>query len=224
MFPLRDRNPSDSVPFVTVGIIVACTGGFLYERVLGPDLESFFATYALVPAQITYDLRHGALDVGAAITPFFTSMFLHGGWLHLIVNMWFLWIFGDNVEDVLGPARFLGFYLACGLIAGGTHFLLSPESPLPTVGASGAIAGVLAAYAVLFPDAEVVTYVPIGFIVPLVELPAVVFLVIWFLIQTVSGFLSAGLAGGGVAWWAHVGGFVAGLLLIQLLRPRRVMV
>jgi membrane associated rhomboid family serine protease len=151
-------------------------------------------------------------------------MFLHGNWLHLIGNMWYLWIFGDNVEDALGPVGFLIFYLVTGLAAGVTHVVLQPESAVPTVGASGAISGVLAGYAVLFPNARVVTLVPLGFFIQLMELPAVVLLVIWVAIQALSGLVSFGVGQtGGVAWGAHVGGFVAGLVLVKLFRPRRVM-
>jgi len=223
VIPLRDRNPSGSFPAVTVGIILACTAAYLYEVALGPGLESFVAAYSLVPAQVTYDLQYRAASPAGALLPFFTSMFLHGGWLHLIGNMWFLWIFGDNVEDVLGSGRFLVFYLACGLLAGATHYALSPHSPLPTVGASGAIAGVLAGYAVLFPRARVLTLVPLGFFLQLVEIPAIVLLLLWFGLQAVSGILSRGMAAGGVAWWAHVGGFVAGLVLVRVLKPRKVL-
>jgi membrane associated rhomboid family serine protease len=152
-------------------------------------------------------------------------MFLHGGWLHLIGNMWFLWIFGDNVEDSMGPVRYILFYVLCGLGAGLAHFLLGPSSPLPTVGASGAIAGVLAAYVVTFPGARVLTLVPLGFFIRIMELPAVAVIGIWFLIQIVSSALSFGMTDkGGVAFSAHVGGFVTGILLVWVLRRRRVVV
>jgi hypothetical protein len=224
MIPLRDRNPSGRFPGATVGIILACTGAFLYELSLGPGLTQFLSVYALIPAQVSYDIQYGAVAPVSTYLPFVTSMFLHGGWLHLIGNMWFLWIFGDNVEDTLGSVRFVFFYLVCGLLAGATHYLLSPHSPLPTVGASGAIAGVLGGYAVLFPRARVLTLVPLGFFVRIMELPALAVLLLWFGIQAVSGILSMGMTAGGVAWWAHVGGFVAGLLLVRVLKPRRVMV
>jgi membrane associated rhomboid family serine protease len=224
MIPLRDRNPSGTFPTVTVTIVLACLGAFLLELSVGPGIERFFAAFALVPGYITYGLETGTIGAGNAILPFFTSMFLHGGWLHLIGNMWFLWIFGDNIEDTLGPLRFLAFYLICGLAAGLTHYFLSPLSTLPTVGASGAIAGVLGGYAVLFPGARVLTLVPLGFIFRVIELPAWVMLGIWFLIQTLSGFATLGATGGGVAWWAHVGGFVAGLILVRVMKPKRVVI
>jgi len=224
MIPLRDRNPSGTFPAVTVAIVLACLGAFLFELSVGPGIERFFAAFALVPGNITYGLETGTIGAGNAILPFFTSMFLHGGWLHLIGNMWFLWIFGDNIEDMLGPLRFLAFYLICGLAAGLTHYFLSPLSTLPTVGASGAIAGVLGGYAVLFPGARVLTLVPLGFIFRVIELPAWVMLGIWFLIQTMSGFATLGATGGGVAWWAHVGGFVAGLILVRFMQRKRIVI
>jgi membrane associated rhomboid family serine protease len=224
MIPLRDRNPSGSFPAVTVALIVACIVAFLYELAAQANLEQLFSVYALIPAKISFGLETGRLPFSDIVTPFFSSMFLHGGWLHLVGNMWYLWIFGDNVEDALGPVRFLLFYLLTGLAAGLTHYAFEPTSMIPTVGASGAISGVLAGYATLFPHAKVVTLVPLGFFIQLMELPAVVLLVVWVLIQVLSGVVSLGVGqAGGVAWGAHVGGFVAGLVLVRVLRPRRVM-
>jgi membrane associated rhomboid family serine protease len=222
MIPLRDRNPSGSFPAVTLAIIAACVLAFLYELMAQDNLRDLFSSYALIPGKITYGLETGRLPIFDLVTPFFSSMFLHGGWLHLIGNMWYLWIFGDNVEDALGPVGFLVFYLVTGLAAGLTHYALEPGSTIPTVGASGAISGVLAGYATLFPQARVVTLVPLGFFIQLMELPAVVLLVIWVIIQALSGLVSFGVGqSGGVAWGAHVGGFVAGLVLVRLFRPRR---
>ncbi|MEK7349086.1 MAG: rhomboid family intramembrane serine protease [Candidatus Eisenbacteria bacterium] len=223
MIPLRDANPSDRFPFVTVGLIVLCTLVFLYEASLGRRLPTFFAAFALVPGQVSYGLQSGELGVAGIVQPFFTSMFLHGSWMHLIGNMWFLWIFGDNVEDLLGSGRFLVFYLLAGLGAGLAHYLLQPSSAVPTVGASGAIAGVLAGYLVLFPRARVTTLVPLGIFLQVMELPAMVLIGLWFAIQIVSGLLSLGWSGGGVAWWAHVGGFLVGVVLVRAFMPRRVM-
>ena len=220
MIPLRDRNPSGTVPIVTLAIIGACSVAFLFEAMLDPrQLAELFGRYALVPGQVTYAVQYGSGPREIA-APFFTSMFLHGGWLHLIGNMWFLWIFGDNVEDALGSIRYAVFYLLTGLAAGLTHYALDPSSALPTVGASGAIAGVLGGYAVLYPKARVLTLVPLGFILQLMELPALVVLGLWFAIQAVSGLFSLGWQGGGIAWWAHVGGFLAGVLAIRLFAPR----
>ena len=226
MIPLRDENRSGSFPIITVLLILACTAVFLYEVSLGQSgLRTFFDAFALTPGQVSYDLRSGEGSWLRDLAPFLTSMFVHGGWLHLIGNMWFLWIFGDNVEDTLGPVRYLFFYLLCGLAAGLAHYLLGPSSKLPTVGASGAIAGVLGAYVILFPGARVLTLVPLGFFIRIMELPAIAVIGIWFLIQVVSSLMTFGMTEtGGVAFSAHVGGFVAGLILVLLLRPRRVMV
>ncbi len=224
MIPIRDINPSGKFPAVTVAIILACSAAFLLELSLGEGINRFILAYALVPRNITYGLETKTLGLESVAAPFFTSMFLHGGWLHLIGNMWFLWIFGDNVEDELGHFRYAVFYVLCGLAAGLTHYYLSPLSPVPTIGASGAIAGVLGGYLVRFPSARVVTLVPLGFFLQMAELPAWLMLGLWFLAQAIGGFVTLGAAGGGVAWWAHVGGFLAGILLIRILRPRRVMV
>jgi membrane associated rhomboid family serine protease len=223
VIPLRDANPSSRFPVVTLSIIVLCTLVYLYEASLGPGLQSFVGAYGLVPGEVTYGLQSHELGFLGVLRPFVTSMFLHGGWLHLIGNMWFLWIFGDNVEDMLGSGRFMIFYLVAGLAAGAAHYFVQPTSALPTVGASGAIAGVLAGYMILFPHARVTTLVPLVLFFRVMELPAVVVVGLWFLIQIGSGVLSLGLSGGGVAWWAHVGGFVAGALLVRLVTPRRVM-
>ena len=225
MIPLRDRNPSGTVPVVTISLIIVNVLLFLYEVSLGSGVRYLIRDHGLVPAQITYALRYGGEGMGEAIAPLFSSMFLHGGWWHLIGNMWFLWIFGDNVEDALGSARFLLFYLVCGVGAGIAHWALGPTSPVPTVGASGAIAGVLGAYALLFPGARILTLIPIFFVIQIVEVPALLVLGLWFLLQLFSGSVATlGTTGGGVAWWAHVGGFVAGLALAFLLRPRRIRV
>ena len=223
MIPLRDRNPSGVFPVITLSLILINTFAFLYELQLGPSLGKFLMHYALVPAHVTGSLEYGVLSFSDTVQPFFTSMFLHGGWLHLIMNMWFLWIFGDNVEDTLGAFRYLLFYLLCGLAAAFTHFLLQPSSPTPVLGASGAIAGVLGAYAVLFPGARVVTLVPVFFFLQIVELPALVVLGLWFVLQIVSGWFEVLTPmQAGTAWWAHIGGFVAGIFLILVFRPRKV--
>ncbi len=223
MIPLRDRNPSGTFPGVTLALILLNVFVFIYEVQLGPALTSFLKHYALIPAGVTGSVRYGSVNFSDTVAPFFTSMFLHGGWLHLIMNMWFVWIFGDNVEDTLGPVRYLLFYLLCGLGAALTHFALQPQSTLPVLGASGAIAGVLGAYAVLFPGARVVTLVPVFFFLQILEMPALLILGYWFVLQILSGSLEAMTPmRGGVAWGAHVGGFLAGVVLILLMRPKRV--
>ncbi len=223
MFPLRDTIPSRHFPLITWILIGINTLVFLFELSLGkPGLERFFYLYGLVPAR--YSHPQWAQIAGFPLDnywPFFTHMFLHGGWSHLIGNMWTLWIFGDNVEDRMGRWRFLVFYLLMGLLAGTGHFIFNAGSTIPTVGASGAIAGVLGAYFVLFPHARIITLVPLFFWPLFFELPAVFFLVFWFFTQLVGGTF-AGLQGsvGGVAWWAHVGGFIAGVVLHKFFLPR----
>jgi membrane associated rhomboid family serine protease len=223
MIPLRDKNPSGIFPVITLTIILINVFVFLYEVQLGPAVGNFLKRYALIPAEVTGSLRYGTATFSDTLAPFLTSMFLHGGWLHLILNMWFLWIFGDNIEDTLGGLRYILFYILCGLGAALTHFLIQPGSTLPVLGASGAIAGVLGAYAVLFPGARVVTLVPIFFFLQIIELPALVVLGLWFVLQILSGFLEAASPmRAGTAWWAHIGGFLAGIVLIFVMRPRKV--
>ncbi len=218
MFPLRDENPSRSAPVITRVLIVFNAVAFLYQVTLGTGLGPFMYTWGMVPARITLAVQHGEESIAGPGLTLITSMFLHGGWLHLVGNMWYLWIFGDNVEDRLGRGRYLLFYLVSGLVAALLHYALNPVSRVPTVGASGAIAGVLGAYLVAFPRARVVTLVPLFPFFQVMALPAVVVLGLWFVMQFFSGFLSLGFgSGGGVAWWAHIGGFVFGLIGMRLL-------
>lgn len=222
MIPLRDKNPTHRVPFVNVGLIVANIVVFFYELSLGPDLESFFFRYGLVPYSFLVNLFN--YEFTSSLTPLITSIFLHGGWMHLAGNMLYLWIFGDNVEDKLGHVRYLVFYLLCGITASLAHVIIDPSSTIPTVGASGSISGVLGAYLLMFPGARVVTIIPVLFFVEVAELPALFVLGLWFVMQFFNGLLSLGFqtAGmGGVAWWAHIGGFVAGLLLVKPFRRFR---
>lgn len=221
MIPLRDSVPLRTWPVVTWLLIGMNVWAFLNELLLGPELEAFVRTWGFVPARYFALGELHPEDWAGRYLPILTSMFLHGGWLHLAGNMWFLWIFGDNVEDMLGSIRFVFFYLFCGLAAGFTHFILDPSSSVPTIGASGAIAGVLGGYMLLFPGARVLTLVPLGFFLRVMEIPAAVMIGLWFVIQLASGVLTQGMEQGGVAWWAHVGGFVAGLVLVFPLRRRR---
>jgi membrane associated rhomboid family serine protease len=218
VIPLRDTIPSRTAPVVTVALIAVNVLVFVHETALGPYLPQFIEHYGLVPYLFVHwgDQFGDPLDP-ARFLPLFTSMFWHGGWGHLLGNMLYLWIFGDNVEDRLGHGRFLLFYVGCGLAAALTQVALSPESTLPTVGASGAIAGVLGAYLISFPRSRVLTL----FIVWLVEIPAVAYLAIWFVMQLLSGVASLGQRDGmgGVAWWAHVGGFVAGIVGVVVFSP-----
>jgi membrane associated rhomboid family serine protease len=217
VLPLQDSVPSRSVPVMTGTLIFINVVVFFFELSLPQETrEQVFYLFGLVPARFTN------LDSEAAVGfpvnnywPLLTHQFLHTGWLHIIGNMWTLWIFGDNVEDRMGPLRFLIFYLLCGLLAALSHVFTQPYSTVPTVGASGAIAGVLGAYLLLFPTARVIVLFPLLFLPLFFELPAVLYLGIWFLLQFYSGALA--LAGpesvGGIAWWAHVGGFLSGLVL-----------
>jgi membrane associated rhomboid family serine protease len=211
MIPLRDSQQSYSKPYVTIAIIVANALVFLFQLTLDEfSLNGFLSSYAVIPSRLH-------------LSSLVTSMFLHGGWLHLIGNMWFLWIFGDNVEDILGHAKYLLFYLLCGIAAALVQVAFSMDSPIPILGASGAIAGVMGAYLVKFPRSRVVTLVFLVFWLTTIELPASVILIYWFALQFISGVGSIAfsqLSQGGVAWFAHVGGFLAGILLVYVMRPR----
>lgn len=223
MFPLRDSAPRSRFPFITLALMAANISVFVYQILLNPyALQHFVYLNGMVPQRVTAFLSgQGPVDV--ALAPLFTSMFLHGGWMHLIGNMWFLWIFGDNIEDNFGHLSFLLFYLLCGLLASVTHWIAGPMSRIPSVGASGAIAGIMGAYMLLFPRARVLTLVPFFFIFT-VEIPAVVMLLYWFAIQFFSGVAAVGQsqqAQGGIAFWAHIGGFVAGVALYFLFRDQR---
>ncbi|MGC8594264.1 MAG: rhomboid family intramembrane serine protease [Candidatus Kryptoniota bacterium] len=220
MIPLKDRNPSYSIPYVNYLIIGINAIVFFYELSLGPQLDRFFMTYGLIPDRFFYLARHHELMLGRFV-PFFTSMFIHGGWLHIIGNMWFLFIFGDNVEDELGHSKYLIFYILSGLAAATLQIYIDPGSSIPTIGASGAISGVLGSYIVLFPRARILTLIPIFFFFDIIELPAFLFIGIWFLMQFFSGIEALGIdTTGGVAWWAHVGGFIFGLFITPLFKMR----
>lgn len=219
MIPLRDTVPSRTVPFINYMLILLNVLAFLYEISLGGRVEEFIYHVGVVPSRVFGHFASG--NVGAStLTPFVTSMFLHGGWWHLIGNMLFLYIFGDNVEDRFGHARYIFFYLLAGIAAATTQVVLNASSGVPMVGASGAIAGVLGAYVLMFPSARVVTLIPIFIFFQIVELPAFVFLGIWFLMQIFSGMMALGIGAdaGGVAWWAHIGGFVVGAIAVPFLR------
>lgn len=214
MIPIRDNQPSSCFPIVTYILMGVNALVFLLQTQIGLDNQAFFYFYGLVPAKYTVHELSEHFSIGNQLFSIFSYMFLHGGFLHFVGNMWFLYIFGDNVEDHFGSLRFLGFYLICGTVSGVAHFLLNPVSMVPTIGASGAIAGVMGAYFMLYPKSRILTVIPIIIIPWFVEIPAFVFLGIWFLIQF---FNAAGSGGGsGIAWWAHVGGFIAGLFLVKM--------
>ena len=224
MIPLRDANPTRRTPVVTLGLIAACTAVFALELSVeasggGAALSSFFETWGAVPSRISAALA-GTGDPGQAATGVLASLFLHGGWYHLIGNMLFLWIFGNNIEDRLGRLPYLVFYIAGGVAAALAQVWIEPSSDIPLVGASGAIAATLGAYLVLYPRARILTLVFLLFFYQLIEVPAVIILAFWFLLQLVDGVASLGAetAQGGVAFFAHIGGFVAGAIVGVLVR------
>jgi membrane associated rhomboid family serine protease len=229
MIPLRDDQPTFSTPFVNYFLIVLNAVIFLWELSVGMQshraLNSFLVEFGVVPHHTLAVLTGHSYDgIATAILPLFTSMFLHASFLHVAGNMLFLWIFGDNIEDILGHFKFLLFYLMCGVAAGMAHLFFNFGSHLPTVGASGAIAGVMGAYMVKFPRARILTLVFIFFFITTFEVPAFLMLIYWFVIQLFSGVGSIGyshLSEGGVAWFAHVGGFVAGIVFVNMLGARQ---
>ena len=214
MFPIRDTEPSKTYPVVTHALIGINVVVFLYQMTLGSNLDRFIYIYGLVPARYTVDYYAQYSSLWQQAVAWISFMFLHGGFMHLLGNMWTLYIFGDNVEDHLGSLRYLAFYLACGVASGLSHMLLNSGSDIPTIGASGAIAGVMGAYFLLHPGARILTLIPILFIPWFVEIPAFFFLGIWFFLQFLNAAGSGG--AGGVAWWAHVGGFIFGMIFLKL--------
>lgn len=217
MIPLKDDNPTSTFPLFTIGIIVLNSLIFFYQQTLGEAATGFVFTYGAVPEKVT---SFQMTEFPAPLT-ILTSMFLHGGWFHLIGNMLFLWIFGKNIEDQLGHLRFLIFYLICGVLASLAHIMVTPHSSIPMVGASGAIAGVLGAYLIRFPNARILTLIWFGFFIRLVRIPAIFFLGFWFILQLLYGLPSLALRGtGGIAFFAHIGGFIAGLLLFPFWERR----
>ncbi|NOZ60052.1 MAG: rhomboid family intramembrane serine protease [Calditrichaeota bacterium] len=223
MIPIRDTIPSRTFPYVTILLIVVNGVIFLFEVSLGDALHNFINVMGLVPDRYFGLAQAPASNIFERFFPFVTSVFLHGGWFHVLWNMWYLWIFGDNVEDHFGHFNFFLFYIFCGILAGAVHIYMNPASSVPTIGASGAIAGVMGAYFVLYPHSRILTIIPLFLIFPIIHIPASIFLAIWFFMQFISGTLSLGAheAYSGVAWWAHVGGFVAGILAIVLIFPRK---
>lgn len=221
MFPIRDNVPVKTIPFVNFGLIAANGWVFFRELSMGPKaLDKFIFKYGLVPLHYARPELLDKIGLKAYLTPFFSSMFLHGGWMHVLSNMWVLFIFGDNIEDRLGHLRYLVFYLLSGLAAAAAQVWFSWGSPVPTVGASGAIAGVMGAFFILYPFARVATLIPIFFFYfRVIDIPAVVFLGVWLWIQISSGLGPAG--AGGIAWWAHIGGFLSGIALLAFMGGRR---
>jgi membrane associated rhomboid family serine protease len=235
MFPLRDDNPTELLPVVTVGIITlnVLVWVFVQQTGAGQGFLTSLCAFGAIPAEITGTVGAGTVIElapeasctvgGLGWLTILTSMFMHGSWIHLIGNMWFLWVFGNNIEDSMGHLRFVAFYLLCGILAAAAHISTAPASMVPTVGASGAISGVMGAYLLLYPGVPVHTLFFLFIFVRVILLPAWILLGEWFLIQLLLGVGSFGVEGGGVAFWAHIGGFVAGLVLIKAFqRPQLV--
>ena len=233
MFPLRDENPLANVPYATIALIATNAVVWLFVQGAGDGqtLAQSLCLYGLIPGDLLGNVNPGVsialsetvgcrFDGVSNAKTLLTSMFMHGGWFHLLGNMWFLWVFGDNVEDVMGPLRFVIFYLICGLAAAAAQIATDTQSLIPMVGASGAIGGVMGAYALLFPRAHVHTLIFLGFYITTIAVPAIFVLGYWFLLQLLQGLPALGSTQGGVAFWAHIGGFVAGVALIHLFKRR----
>ena len=215
MIPIRDINVPRNVPLITRFLIFVNVLVFLVQLGQGEGIQEFIFTYGLVPARYSYSEIAARFTLAQQVFSFISFMFLHGSLWHLVGNAWFLYIFGDNVEDALGSLTFFVFYVCCGVLSGLFHLVLYPESTIPVIGASGAVAGVMGAYMVRYPRASILTLVPVLFIPFFIEVPAAVFLGLWFLFQFTSAVLFDS-QGGGIAWWAHVGGFAAGMVLSKI--------
>jgi len=236
MFPLRDENPTLNQPRATIAIIAINIFTWVFLQGFGTDpaLVSSLCQYGLIPGDLLGNLQPGngfrisenlvcIISTDNSTYSLFSSMFMHGGWMHIIGNMWFLWVFGDNVEDIMGSARFVVFYLLCGLGAAAAQILSNPGSAIPMVGASGAIGGIMGAYALLYPRAHVHTFIFLGFYATTVAIPAVFMLGYWFLLQLLGGLPAIGASGGGVAFWAHIGGFLVGIGLIKIFTKNKLL-
>jgi membrane associated rhomboid family serine protease len=221
MFPLKDNIQARTFPIVNIGLIVINIVFFVYQMSYGHRADQLIFTFGFIPERFFAEQAEGWLNISGFL-PVFSSMFLHANLIHLISNMWMLWIFGDNVEDCMGHGRYLLFFLLCGVASVAAQALANPQSAVPMIGASGAISGVLGAYFLTYPHARILTLLPIFILIYLIELPAYFFLGFWFIMQFVQGSLyslnSDQIVGGGVAWWAHVGGFAAGVVLLQVFR------
>jgi membrane associated rhomboid family serine protease len=233
MFPLKDENPTELIPFVTLLIIAANVATWLLVQGAGSGAAFLgsLCEFGAIPGEITGAIPAGdAIQLGAGARcrvgglseeTLITSMFMHGSWMHLIGNMWFLWVFGNNIEDSMGHLRYIVFYLLTGVLAAGAHVMLGPDSPIPTVGASGAISGIMGAYMVLYPRIRVHTAIVLFVYIRVIPLPAWTVLLLWFLLQLAEAAFSFGGTAGGVAFGAHIGGFVAGALLVKLFGKRK---
>jgi membrane associated rhomboid family serine protease len=220
MIPYKDDNPTRRLPFITIGLIILNAIIFMLQLTYPGDPRRIVFAYGAIPQFL---LHFKAVQPVHPVVTIFTSMFMHGGLLHIFTNMLFLWIFGDNIEDKLGHVRFLIFYLLCGAAAAYGHALTEPDSLLPMIGASGAVSGILGAYILLFPKARIHTLIFLGFFIQVIRLPALIVIGFWIIIQVINGLISKGFVGqGGIAWFAHIGGFVFGILMIRVfLKTRR---
>lgn len=223
MIPLQDDNPTSSFPVLTIMLIGMCVLVFLWQMGLGPRSgQAFVYSLGVIPAVLLNKVQLPAeLVLVPAEVTIFTSMFLHGGFFHLAGNMLYLWIFGNNVEDAMGKIRFIIFYFVCGVVAALGQIMQNPDSTIPMVGASGAISGILGAYLLLYPHARVLVLIPLGFFTQLIRIPAGWVLGLWFLMQLISSAVTSS-EGGGVAWFAHIGGFIAGLVLVPFMKQKRI--
>ena len=221
MLPLKDNIPAKNFPYVNIGLILINSVFFIYQMSYGHEIDQLIFSLGFIPARFFAQQGENFLSP-TGLLPVFSSMFLHANLIHLISNMWMLWIFGDNVEDCMGHGRYFLFFILCGIASVFAQAISNPQSALPMVGASGAISGVLGAYLLTYPHARILTLVPIVILFYIIELPAYFFLGFWFVIQLIQGSLyslnAPETVGGGVAWWAHVGGFAAGVLLLQVFR------
>lgn len=221
MIPLRDSVRSGRTPYVNIGLILLNVFIFISQLGLQPyQLSQIYYTFGVIPAEVVNVFYTGA-PFGQVTVTFITATFMHGGWFHLVGNMLFLWIFGDNIEDRLGHVKYLFFYLLAGIVGGIAHVLANPASIIPVIGASGAVAGVLGAYLLSFPRSRILALVPVFFFLTVIEVPAVIFIVVWFAIQVFNGVAFLGGTANAVAWWAHIGGFLAGAGLVKLLAPQK---
>lgn len=223
MIPLKDENPSDTIPIVNIFLIITNISVFIYQNYFVPGgAQPLFLQLGFIPYELSHFVDINPKNLVPVPLTIFTAMFMHGGWLHLLSNMLYLWIFGDNIEDILGHVKYLIFYIFCGIAATLVHGFINIDSQIPTIGASGAIAGILGAYMFLFPRARIKTLLIIFFFVKIVYIPAIIMLGFWILIQAISGFAEYGLrTGSGIAWFAHIGGFITGLALIAILKKRK---
>lgn len=224
MIPIRDTIPSRRKPLMTRNIVIANILVFILQLIV-PDnqISGLIYYFGFIPREFNDLLQNQPMAI-VSYYPLITGIFLHGGLFHLISNMWALWIFGDNVEDLMGHSRFLIFYLICGVIANFTHFIFNASSPIPAIGASGAIAGIMGAYLIMFPYSRIVTLIPLFFIPFFIDIPAILYLLVWFLTQIYSGAVHTlidGRLAGAIAWWAHVGGFIGGAVLHRLFFKKR---